>query len=193
MIAYLMANDYNINMKRFLFLFLAILTFTKVMVFPQEAEEATYEAEEATYETEEVICETEEATYETEEVVYPPNAILNAAYMGDIEMMKRILATNPDKDVRDAMGGTALHVAIFKSNFEAMKLLLENGFDINATVSSNGFTPLHYCVWFNNVDAARFLLLCNADRNIKDSDGLTPLEKAAKESKRDMMLVLSRR
>ena len=152
-------------MKRSIILSLALFLFSNIMIFPQE----------------------------TEEMKYPPQAILNAAYMGDIQMMERILHTNPDKDARDALGGTALHVAVFKSNLEAIQLLLEHGFDINAKTSSTGYTPLHYCVWLNNLNVARFLLLYNADRNIRDNNGQTPLEKAAKESKRDMMLILSRR
>jgi len=159
---------YDVAMKRYLLMFLVVFLF-QLVVFPMESEQ------------------------EYEHVVFPPQAILNATYMGDIAMMKRILETNPDKDIRDALGGTALHVAIFRSNFEAMVLLLDYGFDINAVAPPTGFTPLHYCVWVNNVTAARFLLLHNADRTIKDKNGMTPLEKATKESKRDMMLVLARR
>jgi len=159
-------------MRRYLLVFLAVFLF-QPMVVPEEVEEKIEQ----------------EIGY----VVFPPQAILNATYVGDIAMMKRILETNPDKDVRDALGGTALHVAIFRSNFDAMTLLLEYGFDIDAVAPLTGFTPLHYCVWVNNVNAARFLLLHNANRNIKDNDGLTPLEKATKESKRDMILVLARR
>ena len=151
-------------MKRFPLLFLAVFTLLKVMVYPQE----------------------------TEETVYPPQAILNATFMGDIEMMKLILKTNPDRDVRDALGATALHIAIFRGNLEVIRILLDYGFDINAA-ASNGYTPLHYCVWLNKIEAARFLLLNNADRNIKDNSGMTPLEKATKEAKRDMILALSRR
>jgi ankyrin repeat protein len=113
--------------------------------------------------------------------------------MGDIETMKLILDTQYDKDVRDAMGGTAMHIAIFNSNFEAIELLLAHGFDIDAAAHSNGYTPLHYCVWLNNANIARFLISHNADRTIKDKDGMTPLERATKEGKRDMILALSRR
>ena len=124
---------------------------------------------------------------------FPPNAILLAAYTGDMDMANTILAGNPDRDVRDALGGTALHVAIFQSNLDILKLLLDNGFDINATVPSNGYTPLHYCVWTNNLQAAKLLISYNADRTKKDSTGCTPAEKAAKEGKRDILLILSRR
>jgi ankyrin repeat protein len=123
---------------------------------------------------------------------YPPHAIINAAYKGDVEMVKKILATKPDTNVRDAFGGTALHDAIFQNNLEVIKLLLDYGFDINATVPSNGYTALHYCVWTGNLPALQLLLAYQADRTIKSKDGLTPLEKATKDGKREFILALSR-
>jgi len=127
------------------------------------------------------------------EVQHLPHAIIYAAYIGDIELMKQILETDYDKDIRDTLGGTALHVAIFQDNLEAIKLLLDNGFDINAASFYHGYTPLHYCVWTNNLAAANLLVSYNADKNIKDMNGHTPLEKATREGKRDILLILSRR
>ena len=125
--------------------------------------------------------------------IYPPWAILNATYMGDIELMKTILEVNPDRDVRDAFGGTALHIAIFQNNPTVITFLIENGFDINAKATSNGFTPLHYCVWVNNPHAARILLAYNADGNVRCNEGQTPLEMATRNANRDMILALMRR
>ena len=124
--------------------------------------------------------------------VYPAWAILNAAFVGDADFLRDILETNPDIDIRDSMGATALHIAIFQENLEILQLLLEYGFDINAQVPSNGYTPLHYCVRMNNLNAARFLLAHNADRTIRDSDGYTPMERATKEAKRDMIILFMR-
>jgi ankyrin repeat protein len=125
-------------------------------------------------------------------VQYPPNAIINAAYRGDVEMLRILLRTEHDKDFRDPLGGTALHVAIFGSNLEVIRLLLDNGFDVNAKSRYNGYTPLHYCVWVNNSAAARILILYNADRNIRDNNGQTPQEKATREGKREMLLLFAR-
>jgi ankyrin repeat protein len=130
---------------------------------------------------------------EEEELRFPPQSIINAAYMGDVDMLKLILSAPHDKDYRDALGGTALHVAIFANNLEVIRLLLDSGFDINAISRYNGYTPLHYCVWINNLAAARLLLSYHADRNIRDNNGQTPQEKASREAKRDMLLLLARR
>ena len=154
---------YTILMKKILFFLLTMIAFLPAMVFSQE----------------------------TQELTYPPTAILTAAYSGDAHTIRQILETNPDIDVRDSVGGTALHLAVFKSSYEVIRLLLAHGFDINAVDTLNGFTPLHYCVRFNNTGVARYLLANNADRNIKDKDNLTPLEKARKEAKRDMIILLS--
>jgi len=127
-----------------------------------------------------------------QEKTFPPKAILAAAYKGDVEMVKEILQTSPDMNVRDSSGRTALHDAMFQKNAAIIRLLLEYGFDVNAAVPANGYTPLHDAVWVNNVDAATLLLEFGADKDIKDTAGLTPFDKAKKEGKRDMILLLQK-
>ena len=126
------------------------------------------------------------------EPVFPPQAIFVASYLGNEELLMDILATNPDKDFRDAFGDTALHVAIFQKNLLVVKLLLDYGLDPNARATKNGYTPLHNAVSANNIDAARLLLQYGANKNIKGLDGLTPLDKARKEEKRELILLLYR-
>ena len=121
--------------------------------------------------------------------VFPPQAIIIASYRGDDRMVREILATAPDKDVRDALGATALHAAMYQTNLVVIKLLLDDGFDPNAR-DTNGCTPLHLAVTANNVGAARLLLQYGADESIKGLDGLTPLAKARRDEKRAMINVL---
>ena len=131
-------------------------------------------------------------TLSGEEQTFPPQAIFVASYRGDEEMVRQILATGPDKNVRDDFGDTALHVAMFQKNIAVVKLLLDYGFDPNAKATENGYTPLHNAVAANNVEAARLLLQYGANKNIKGLDGLTPLDKARKEEKRALVLLLYR-
>ena len=126
------------------------------------------------------------------ERIFPPQAVLAAAYRGDVATMREILAENPDRDTRDTFGATALHVAIFQPNLAMVRLLLENGFDPNARATRNGYTPLHNAVAANNADAARLLLQFGADRNIRNLDRLTPYQMAVNENKRPLILVLYR-
>jgi ankyrin repeat protein len=125
-----------------------------------------------------------------QEKTFPPKAIIVAAYKGDVETVKEILATNPDKNVRDSFGRTALHDAMFQKNMEVIRLLLEYGFDVNDASPINGYTPLHDAVLVNNVDAAKLLLEFGADKTIKDTEGFTPLDRARKTGKREMVLLL---
>ena len=124
------------------------------------------------------------------EPVFPPHAILNASYCGDMEMVKKILATNPDKDIRDAIGDTALHVAVLQQNIMVVKLLLDNGFDPNAKATKTGCTPLHLAVAANNAAAARLLLQYGADKRIRCLEGLTPMDRARQGEKRALISVL---
>ena len=123
---------------------------------------------------------------------FPPQAIITASYLGDEQMVRNILAAKPDKDVRDAFGDTALHVAVFQQNLTVVKLLLDYGFDPNARITSNGYTALHNAVSANNAGAIRLLLRYGANKNIKGLDGLTPIDIARKEEKQDLVKLLYR-
>ena len=123
---------------------------------------------------------------------FPPQAIFAAAYRGDAETVRGILAAGVDVDARSASGETALHFAMFPKNLTVARLLLDYGFDPNAIAARNGYTPLHNAVAFDNADAARLLLQYRANRNIRSLNGLTPFEKARREGKRELVLLLYR-
>ena len=123
---------------------------------------------------------------------FPPQAIIIASYRGDDAMVRELLAAGVDKDVRDALGATALHAAMFQPNLRVVKLLLDNGFDPNVRATKNGNTPLHFAVASNNLGAARLLLQYYANKNIRNLDGLTPLDKARREEKDEMIKLLYR-
>ena len=122
--------------------------------------------------------------------VFPPYAIINASYKGDEAMVRAILAAGVDKDVRDALGATALHIAMYQQNLTIVKLLLEYGFDPNVKSTKTGSTPLHYAVATNNLAAARLLLQYGADTSIRNNEGHSPIEKARREGKAAMLKVL---
>ena len=107
-------------------------------------------------------------------------------------MVREILAAGTDKDVRDALGATALHAAMYQSNQNVVKLLLDNGFDPDAQDTKNGYTPLHAAVAANNIAMARLLIQYKANKDIRDLNRQTPLEKARKEDKQEMVKVLIR-
>ncbi|MDR2304044.1 MAG: ankyrin repeat domain-containing protein [Treponema sp.] len=117
-------------------------------------------------------------------------AILIASFRGDAEGLKKIITEDTDRDMRDALGRTALHAAMFQSNLEVIRILIRNGWDINAESTKNGNTPLHDAVMVGNVNAAKLLLEKGADKSIKNKAGLTPMQVAANDSKRELVLAL---
>ena len=84
-----------------------------------------------------------------------------------------------EEDV-DANGNTRLHKAVISSDVDAVRALLAEGFNVNATTSSKS-TPLHYAASQESVDVVNVLLAaegCNV--NAADEDRNTPLHTAAR-------------
>ena len=55
-----------------------------------------------------------------------------AAHTSDLNELKQLIASGKNLEARDANGRTPLHVAVFASNDEAVRLLAEAGSDLNA-------------------------------------------------------------
>ena len=70
---------------------------------------------------------------------------------------------------------SALHAASFLGFDDAVKLLLENGANINLVAPASGRTPLHVAAIAKKVDTARYLMQEGAKREIVDKAGYTPL------------------
>ena len=75
--------------------------------------------------------------------------------------------------------GSLLHWAVLLKNFELVKLLVENGADVNA-IASTGETPLHYAVLVRDTQIINFLLQKGANPNISNNKGETPSDYAKK-------------
>ena len=132
------------------------------------------------------------AEEDREKKTFPPNAILVASYMGNVDLVAEILAAGVDKNHRSDSGGSALHMAVLQRNINVLKLLLEYGFDPNVKDTKDGYTPLHVAVAANNIEAARLLLQYKADKNIRNLAGQTPLDKARREEKLELVRLLIR-
>jgi len=84
------------------------------------------------------------------------------------------LQITPPPRVAFAAGDTPLHSATQWGREEIVKLLLDNGAEVN-TENQRGQTALHYACVFRNKEIAEMLLDAGADANAKDNDGHTPL------------------
>lgn len=63
-------------------------------------------------------------------------ALIAAAARGEVEQLKRLLATGAPIDARDGAGRTALLAAVDAGRDEAARLLIEAGADINAQAAN---------------------------------------------------------
>jgi ankyrin repeat protein len=69
---------------------------------------------------------------------------------------------------RASCGDQPLHIAALWGDADLIATLLEAGADINAA-GEDGFTPLHYAIHHNKIEAAKFLIARGADLHKKDS------------------------
>lgn len=117
---------------------------------------------------------------------YSRDALHKAASGGNLEMVLEILRTNPNKEIRDTSGGTALHAAVSQSNPVIVNVIVNAGFDVNAVRPMDGNTPLHDAVRKNNLPAVKILMEHGADAGIKNLNRLTPVDIADREGFKDI-------
>ena len=142
--------------------------------------------------------------------------ILHARYRDDLEMVRALLAANPDLDVFEAAalgdehaagrlvdadpglveswsgdGFTALHLAVFFGHPDMATLLIGHGADV-AAVSRNPMTvmPLHSAVAGRDARTVEVLLASGADVNATSHAGFTPLLDAAQNGDRSIVELL---
>ena len=79
-------------------------------------------------------------------------------------------------DCKDENGDTLLILAIRYSRRKAIKILLDNGADINAT-NQKGETALHRAlIFFSKLEIVKILVERGANINVTDNSGKTPFE-----------------
>ncbi|MEW6616208.1 MAG: ankyrin repeat domain-containing protein [Thermodesulfobacteriota bacterium] len=111
---------------------------------------------------------------------------IDAAYKGDINTVKALLAKGVNVNEKDSGARTALHLASINGQTEIARILLDNGADVNAKAGPSQLfertlTPLHYAAMsdVDNVDIVRLLLDRGANINAKSDTGRTALHYAA--------------
>lgn len=95
------------------------------------------------------------------------DALLRAARVDDVHMMKRCLGEGAGVNRRDQNGWTPLHWAAFKGRIKSVKLLLEHGALVD-TVDDAGYTPLHCAAEAGHLQVALLLIAHGASQtNLK--------------------------
>uniref|UniRef100_A0A0N4U4E9 ANK_REP_REGION domain-containing protein n=1 Tax=Dracunculus medinensis TaxID=318479 RepID=A0A0N4U4E9_DRAME len=101
-----------------------------------------------------------------------------AAEKGDTTTLKRILEMDSSLiDIKDENGYTPLMVSSMCGNVDTMKMLLENGAQINH-VDKEKHSAVHWAVVCGQLAALTVLLEKGANANIKDHQGAQPLHYA---------------
>ncbi|CAG2199579.1 unnamed protein product [Mytilus edulis] len=115
-----------------------------------------------------------------------------AANNGNIEIINYLADKKADMNCRNNRGRTPLHLSVHKGRIEASKALINRGTAINA-VNIFGCTALHMAgYWVKSVEMSKMLVDNGASVNIKDKDGITPVEIAAKGQNTDVFEYLKK-
>ena len=107
--------------------------------------------------------------------------LMKAAIAHDehVEVVKLLISSGADVNVKDANSFNALGGALSRGHQEILKLLIAAGADVNAEVDKfGGATPLHIAAQDGYKEIAELLIAKGADVNAKDVNGVTPLDAA---------------
>lgn len=140
------------------------------------------------------------ARLETEDY-YGNTPLVLAAELGDVPIMKMLMAAGANPKVSNRYGAPLTHVVAESGCVEAMKLLIQSGVDINERDLSGSFTvgigfssevdsmlkrngedpvvgdqPIHVAAREGNVEMVKFLIASGVDRESKNLKGRTPLD-----------------
>uniref|UniRef100_A0ACD5XMN1 Uncharacterized protein n=1 Tax=Avena sativa TaxID=4498 RepID=A0ACD5XMN1_AVESA len=111
----------------------------------------------------------------------PSDIALQAAFDGNLRLLKKMVKKVDLRGVKDAKGDTVLHFAARKGCLEIYRFLVEEcRLDVNA-VSRTGATPMYYAAIVGNVQVMRYLVDHGSNPAIPDERGTTPLHNAAEE------------
>jgi len=109
-------------------------------------------------------------------------SVFEAAAFGRVERLRSILDADPSQSAAVADDGfTALHLAVYASQAEAARLLIDRGADVDvrSTGSIARVPPLGTAAFVRSVPLARLLLDAGADVNGPGGGGFTALHSAA--------------
>ncbi|MFO7709801.1 MAG: ankyrin repeat domain-containing protein [Desulfobacterales bacterium] len=103
--------------------------------------------------------------------------LLYNAQIGNVGRMDKALSSGVSIETKNEAGSTALIIATYSKQPEAVEYLCKKGADVNAR-NSNGATALHLAAFYDLPAIAEILLTYRPDKTLKDKYGNTPLDYA---------------
>lgn len=116
--------------------------------------------------------------------------LINAALEGDYAAVKFLLGQGVRVDERNARGYSPLHAAAYTGHLDIVRLLVENGADINDQQNETRLSVLHAAAQTNNLAVAAYLLANGARLEVTDDGGFTPITRATLKSYPKMVKLL---
>jgi ankyrin repeat protein len=118
-------------------------------------------------------------------------SVLHAAVRNDTkDILVLLIKKNVEINVEDWNSATPLHIAAETDNTAIIKILLDNGANIEARAYKPKMTPLQVAVIHGNLSAVRILVQKGADVNAKYSYNQTTLGLAKKYKQIDIVKYL---
>jgi ankyrin repeat protein len=103
------------------------------------------------------------------------NALHLAIIIRDYNICKVIIESDIVINAKNISGETPLHLACNIGMINIVKLLLDSGSYIDIQDDDNELTPIHYAINTNNIPITKLLINYNANPNLQDITGNTPL------------------
>jgi len=100
--------------------------------------------------------------------------LIEAADVGDVEAVKRMISRGAKVDELNYLGAPPLQYAVARGHIEIARILVDNGADVNFRIKEGG-TPLMGAATCLKPRSIEFLLSKGADPNKKGDGGLFPL------------------
>ncbi|EHK19775.1 uncharacterized protein TRIVIDRAFT_203361 [Trichoderma virens Gv29-8] len=119
-------------------------------------------------------------------------ALWVAVQQNRTDICRLLLAHNADPDLKDFVieQSTPLLCATMNSNMDLVKLLVDNGADVNKSVGRK-YTPVYGATHSQNTEIVQYLLSHNANPTLACSLGSTPMHVAAYQGSSEIVRLLA--
>jgi hypothetical protein len=107
------------------------------------------------------------------------DALLHAAKTKNLHLLKQLVSEGANIHHKNFDGESSLHIAASLGNIQMVQYLLSQRANVNDRTTKN-WLPIHHAIRFNHPVVANYLIANRASIWLKNSDGFTALDFAAR-------------